>query len=77
MIDPEDDRVPPDITFRSASAPGLDEDDLFAAILGLPGTGALWGEGRPSPRPDEAPWDEERERQRRHDDVLRRWGRAR
>jgi hypothetical protein len=67
---------PPDITFRTASAPGLEEDDLFAALHGLPGHGGLWGEGLPaaaSPPVDE-PWDEERERRRRHREVLRRWG---
>jgi hypothetical protein len=73
VIDPEDHRVLPDVTFRSASAPGLDEDDLFAAILGLPGTGALWGDGRPAPTSDDLPWDEERERRQRHEETLRRW----
>jgi len=65
--------------FRTAAAPGLEEDDLFAALFGLPGGGVLWGEGvppapaaPPAPAPD-APWDEERERRRRHEDALRRW----
>lgn len=75
MNQPDERHLPPDLSFRSASAPGLDEDDLFAAILGLPGTGALWGDGRPSPRCDDGPWDEERERRQRHEQILRRWDR--
>jgi hypothetical protein len=70
---PDERHLPPDLSFRSASAPGLDEDDLFAAILGLPGTGALWGDGRPAPRCDDGAWDEERERRQRHEQILRRW----
>jgi len=65
--------LPPDLVFRSAAAPGLDEDDLFAAMLGLPGDGVLWGQALPPVPPDGDGWDEERERRRRHDDVLRRW----
>ncbi|HWH14101.1 MAG TPA: hypothetical protein VNT51_05095, partial [Miltoncostaeaceae bacterium] len=67
-------RPPPDeVLFRTAAAPGLEEDDLFAALAGLPGTGALWGDGMPRPGAPETPWDEERERRRRHEAALRRW----
>ncbi len=63
-----------DVVFRSLAAPGLDEDDLFAAIYGLPGTGVLWGEGRPSAfPPDDPAWDAETERHRRHEELLRKW----
>jgi len=68
--DPE---LPPDLVFRSAAAPGLDEDDLFAALMGLPGSGVLWGDALPPVPVDREEWDEERERRRRHDDLLRRW----
>jgi hypothetical protein len=61
-----------DPVFRSLAAPGLDEDDLYAAMHGLPG--ALWGDGRPwAPRPAEAPWDAATERRRRHEELMRRW----
>ncbi|MBI2684004.1 MAG: hypothetical protein HYX33_01205 [Actinobacteria bacterium] len=60
--------------FRTLAAPGLDEDDLFAALHGLPGTGAFWGEGLPTafsaPEPS---WDEAAARRERHERVLRRW----
>lgn len=65
--------LPPDLVFRSAAAPGLDEDDLFAAILGLPGDGVLWGQALPPMPSDGEAWDQDRERRRRHDEVLRRW----
>ena len=65
---PEDPETAPPV------APGLDEDDIFAAILGLPGTGAFWGSGNPSasaqPKPD---WNEEDERRGRREEILRRW----
>lgn len=68
MVDGPDEEA----VFRSLAAPGLDEDDLYAAMHGLPG--ALWGDGRPwAPRPVEGPWDAESERRRRHDELLRRW----
>ena len=68
IIDP-----PEDLDFRSLSAPGLDEDDLFAAMAGIPGE-LLWGEGRPSAfAPAEPPHNPEVERRRRHDDLLRRY----
>jgi hypothetical protein len=66
---------PRDVIFRSLAAPGLDEDDLFAAAHGLPGGGALWGDGRPGPVvADDAAWDEGRERRRRHEALQRKWG---
>jgi hypothetical protein len=70
----EPDRDQPDLLWRSLAAPGLDEDDIFAALLGLPGTGAFWGDGRPSPfRGTEAEWSEEEENRRRREEILRRW----
>lgn len=64
----------PELRFRSLYAPGLDEDDLFAAVHGLPGTGALWGDGHPpltgSPDPR---WDQAAERRRRHEALLEKW----
>lgn len=67
-------RRQPDLEFRTAAAPGLDEDDLFAALYGLPVPGPFWGDGVPPDRPDpDAPWDEDRERRRRHAEVLERW----
>lgn len=72
----DDDRTPPDpdLTFRSLAAPGLEEDDIFAALLGVPGTGAFWGDGHPSPYvPTEEEWSEEVERRRRREEILRRW----
>jgi len=65
--------LPPDLLFRSAAAPGLDEDDVFAALMGLPGDGLLWGEALPPVPAEPDGWDEERERRRRHDALLRRW----
>jgi hypothetical protein len=60
-----------DFAFRSLAAPGLDEDDIFAAMQGLPGA-PLWGQGRPWGAPEEA-WSEEVERRRRHERLLARW----
>lgn len=72
-----DDRVDPDpdMVFRSLAAPGMEEDDIFAALLGLPGKGAFWGDDHPSPyRPSaDEEWSEEAERRRRHEEILRRW----
>jgi len=69
-------RVPPDdVAFRTLAAPGLDEDDLFAALCGMPGE-LLWGGGRPSafdPPESRAGWTPEEERSRRHVEVLSRW----
>jgi hypothetical protein len=63
-----------EILFRTLSAPGLDEDDLFAVLCGLPGAGALWGEGRPPPAViGEPSWDESAERRRRHEALMRKW----
>ena len=60
--------------FRSLAAPGLDEDDLFAAMHGLAGTGALWGDGRPwAAGPPDLPWSEADERRRRHEALMRKW----
>lgn len=59
--------------FRSLAAPGLEEDDLFAALHGLPLPGPYWGDGWPT-RPDpDRPWCEERERRLRHEELLRKW----
>jgi hypothetical protein len=68
------DRLPDDLAFRSAAAPGLEEDDLFIALMVGSAVSALWGDGRswPAPDPDER-WDEERERRRRHERLLRSW----
>jgi hypothetical protein len=67
-------RVPDDLCFRSAAAPGLDEDDLFIALMVGSAVSALWGDGRPWPDAarDDA-WDEERERRRRHERLMREW----
>lgn len=65
-----------EVSWRSLAAPGLDEDDLFAAAHGLPGAGALWGDGLPvvvAPGDPDRPWDEATERRRRHDRLLRKW----
>ena len=60
--------------FRSLAAPGLDEDDLFAALHGLPGAGAFWGDGLPTAFPAPEPhWDETTARRERHETLLRRW----
>lgn len=60
--------------FSTMAAPGLEEDDLFAAMYGLPGDGALWGEGAPDRFPVAEPaWIGESERKRRHDELLRKW----
>lgn len=69
-MDPRDDET----VFRSLAAPGLEEDDLFVALQGLPVPGPFWGDGRPAPRGGESgPWCEEAERRRRHERILRRW----
>jgi len=63
-----------DPVFRSLAAPGLDEDDLFVAMQGLPVPSPFWGDGWPTPRPsDDRPWCEEEERRRRHEKLLRKW----
>ena len=64
--------LPDDLVFCTAAAPGLDEDDLFVALVS--GAGPVWGDGRPWPAcgPDE-PWSEERERRRRHERLMRCW----
>jgi hypothetical protein len=70
VIDPREAR---EVSFRSLAAPGLDEDDLFAALHGLP-AGAVWGQGRPASfGPPEPAWDPEAERRRRHRALLRKW----
>ena len=66
--------IPEDLEWKSLAAPGLDEDDIFAAILGLPGTGAFWGDGRPSPYSASEPeWSEDDDRRRRREEILRKW----
>ena len=63
-----------DVVFRTLAAPGLEEDDLFAAMdAGRPDT--LWGAGLPvpfasAPEEDESP---DVARRRRHDELLKRW----
>lgn len=65
---------PEAVRFRSLAAPGLDEDEIFAALHGLAGEGLLWGAGMPTAfGPAEAGHDEEAERRRRHEEALRRW----
>lgn len=64
---------PEDLRFTTLAAPGLDEDDLFVALHGLPGA-LLWGDAMPSAFPPGEPtWDEDAERARRHEELLRRW----
>jgi hypothetical protein len=72
-----DDRGREELTFRSLAAPGLDEDDLYAAMMGLPIPSPFWGDGRPWARPDTEAWCEEAERRRRHEELLRKWDRPR
>ena len=63
-----------EVVFRTLAAPGLEEDDLFAAMYALPGTGVVWGDGRPTAfAPAEQEWDAETERRRRHEALLRKW----
>lgn len=63
-----------DVAFRTLAAPGLDEDDLFAALQGMPADGSLLGGGSPGPfGPPETGWDVEAERRRRHADLLSKW----
>lgn len=72
MIDPRDEET----VFRSLAAPGLEEDDLFIALHGLPVPGSFWGDGWPAqPRTHDGPWDEAAERRKRHEETLRRWAR--
>ena len=64
---------PDAIVFRTLAAPGLDEDDIVAAMSGPSARGGCWGDGMPPPvaapsRPDPAS-----ERQCRHDEILKRW----
>lgn len=63
----------PEIRFRSLSAPGLEEDDIYAALQGLPVPGPYWGDGRPWPAAEDPPWDDEDARRRRHEELLRKW----
>lgn len=59
--------------FRSLHAPGLEEDDLFIALQGLPVPGPYWGDGWPSQPAHDGSWDEEAERRRRHERLLDKW----
>jgi len=69
-----DHRAPDDPTEITPAAPDLDEDDIFAAILGLPGTGAFWGSVPASPSAQQEPeWSEEADRRRRREEILRKW----
>ncbi len=65
--------VPDDLQFRSLAAPGLEEDDVFATLLGLPMPGPFWGQDWPRALGPEQPWSEESERRRRHEELLARW----
>ena len=63
-----------EMVFRTMAAPGLEEDDVFAAMArpGEPGT--LWGEGRPeSFGRTEPDWSVDRAREDRHAELLRKW----
>jgi len=63
-----------DVVFRTLAAPGLEEDDLFAVRSSPPAIGALWGDGLPSTfPPGEVEPDDESERLRRHEKLLRKW----
>lgn len=63
-----------DVVFRTLAAPGLEEDDLFAAMYGLPGEGVLWGDGvSVAFDPVDVAWDDEAERRRRHEALLAKW----
>lgn len=65
-------RIPDETEFRCAAAPGLDEDALHMALAD--GPGPLWGDDRPWPDPAaDGRWDQERERRRRHQALLRLW----
>lgn len=70
-MDPRDEET----VFRSLAAPGLEEDDLFVALQGLPVPGPFWGDGWPAepPPPRDGPWDEEAQRRRRHEELLDKW----
>jgi len=72
VIDPRDEET----VFRSLAAPGLEEDDLFIALNGLPVPGPFWGDGWPAQQrpPADGPWDAEAERRRRHERLLHKWG---
>jgi hypothetical protein len=61
---------PDAMVFRSLAAPGLDEDDVIAAMLGRRAAGSIWGDGFPV---SVAPPTRDSERQRRHDEILGRW----
>jgi hypothetical protein len=69
VIDPRDEET----VFRSLAAPGLEEDDLFIALHGLPVPGPFWGDGWPAQPRTDGPWDEEAERRRRHEELLEKW----
>ena len=63
-----------DMEFRTLAAPGLEEDDVFAALYGLPGSSGMWGEGMPDAfAPVEVPWDPDRMRRERMRETLNRW----
>jgi len=60
--------------FSTVFAPGLEEDDLFAAMYGMPGEGALWGEGVPDRASQTEPdWTSASARQQRHEEMLKKW----
>ena len=60
--------------FSTVFAPGLEEDDLFAAMYGMPGGGTLWGDGVPDRFPQVTPdWEDDNVRRRRHESMLEKW----
>lgn len=66
--------IPDDMEFRTLAAPGLEEDDVFAALYGLPGSGGMWGDGMPDAFPPaDLPWDAGRARRERMRETLNRW----
>ena len=76
VIDGEPLPPDPEMQYRTLAAPGLDEDDVFAALMGLPGD-VLWGDGHPPypfPRQELVQeWSEESDRERRRREILERW----
>ena len=66
--------APEELCFRTLAAPGLDEDEIFAAMHGLPGNGGLWGASMPTAfAPTDQRWSAGEERGRRHRDLMDRW----
>lgn len=68
-------RPDPDaVRFRTLAAPGLDEDEIFAALAGSATPESIWGQAMPSAHPSAPEADDvETARRRRHQEVLGRW----